>query len=139
MREQACVDLGIVLTQFPVVGEVPIQADHLMSSTADSVSSPQDETPLDCNCPKRTKPPPLPASLPCLATEENITQLKQYLLDYYSSSTCNTCKHQPLPMMEGPPMCLMIEPEATSTAYHSPIPVPIHWQDDVKAGLDKDV
>ena len=135
----ACVDLGIVSTQFPVVGEVPIQADHLMSSTADSVSSPQDETALDCNCPKRTKPPPLPASLPCPATEENIMQLKQYLLDYYSSSTFNTCEHQPLPMMEGPPMRLMIDPEAKPTAYHSPIPVPIHWQDDVKAGLDRDV
>ena len=36
-------------------------------------------------------------------------QLKQYLLDYYSSSTFNTCEHQPLPMMEGPQMRLMID------------------------------
>ena len=42
-------------------------------------------------------------------------------------------------MMEGPPMHLMIDPEAKPIAYHSPIPVPIHWQDDVKAGLDRDV
>ena len=35
----ACVDLGIVSTQFPVVGEIPAQADHLMSSSANSVSS----------------------------------------------------------------------------------------------------
>ena len=96
-------------------------------------------TPLDCSYPKQTKPPPLPTTLPCLATEENVVKLKQYLLDYYSSSTFNTCKHQTLPMMEGSPMCLMIDPKAKPTAYHSPIPVPIHWQDDVKAGLDRDV
>ena len=36
-------------------------------------------------------------------------------------------------------MRLMIDPKAKPTAYHSPIPIPIHWQDDVKAGLDRDV
>ena len=36
-------------------------------------------------------------------------------------------------------MQLMIDPMAKPTAYHSPIPVPIHWQDAVKAGLDRDV
>ena len=33
----------------------------------------------------------------------------------------------------------LIDPKAKPTAYHSPIPVPIHWQDDVKAELDRDV
>ena len=41
--------------------------------------------------------------------------------------------------MEGPPMKLMIDPKAEPVAHHSPIPVPIHWQDEVKAGLDRDV
>ena len=65
--------------------------------------------------------------------------MKQHLLDHYSPSTFNTCEHQLLPMMEGPAMRLMIDPKATPTAYHSPISVPLHWQDDVKAGLDRDV
>ena len=30
-------------------------------------------------------------------------------------------------------------PKVKPTAYHSPIPVRIHWQDDVKEGLDRDV
>ena len=42
-------------------------------------------------------------------------------------------------MMSGPPLKLMIDPEATPFAYHSPIPVPLHWRADVKAGLDRDV
>ena len=107
-----------------------------MPSSANYTSSCENETPLDCDCPKRTKPPPLPTGLPCPATEENVMQLKH---DYYRTSTFNKCEHRPLPMMEGPPMWLMIDPKAKPTAYHSPIPVPIHWQDAVKAGLDRDV
>ena len=41
--------------------------------------------------------------------------------------------------MNSPPMRLIIDPNATPTAHHSPIPVPLHWQDAVKAGLDRDV
>ena len=33
----------------------------------------------------------------------------------------------------------MIDPQAIPTAHHSPIPVLLHWQDEVKAGLDRDV
>ena len=132
LSREACVDLGIIPAYFPVVGEVPAQANHPMSPHTNCASSLQGATPFNCNCPRQTKPPPLPTSLPCPATEENILRLKQYLLDYYSSSTFNTCEHQSLPMMEGPPMRLMIDPKAKPTAHHSPIPVPIHWQDDIK-------
>ena len=70
----------------------------------------------ECICPKRTKPLPIPSTKPYPATEENRERLKQHLLDYYSSRTFNVCEHQPLPMMEGPPMRLMIDPNATPTA-----------------------
>ncbi|RLJ22718.1 hypothetical protein DJ031_00320, partial [bacterium endosymbiont of Escarpia laminata] len=43
------------------------------------------------------------------------------------------------PMMSGPPLQLMIDPDAKPFACHSPIPVPLHWRADVKAGLDRDV
>ncbi|MEE4247997.1 MAG: reverse transcriptase family protein, partial [Kangiellaceae bacterium] len=33
----------------------------------------------------------------------------------------------------------MINPDATPVACHTPIPVPLHWQESVKAGLDQDV
>lgn len=95
--------------------------------------------PPRCQCPRRTKPPPLPTSLPYPADEATKHKHKQYLLEYYRSSTFNTCEHQTLPLMDGPPMRFMIDPHATATAHHSPIPVPIHWQDKVKAGLDRDV
>ena len=42
-------------------------------------------------------------------------------------------------MMSGPPMRLAVDPNAKPVAHHSPIPIPVHWYDEVKAGLDQDV
>ncbi len=36
-------------------------------------------------------------------------------------------------------MRLLIDPNATPKAHHTPIPVPLHWQSGVKEGLDRDV
>ena len=101
-----------------------------------------DETDIDthpCGCPRREKPPPVPTKHPFAAQGENRSKLQEYLLDYYSSSTFNTCEHQLLPMMQGPPLILMVHPDAAPVAHHTPVPVPVHWQEEVKAGLDRDV
>ena len=92
-----------------------------------------------CNCPKRKVPPPLPTKLPYPAYEANPTKLKQFLMDYYKSSTFNTCDHQSLSLMDGPPMRLMVDSDAEPVAHHTTVPVPIHWKEEVKAGLDQDV
>ena len=47
--------------------------------------------------------------------------------------------HQTLPVMDGPPMKLMVDQDAELVAYHTPVPVPLHWQKAIKAGLDQDV
>ena len=122
LSKEACIDLGIINPLFPHV----------------NVANITETTSEKCSCPQRQKPPP-PPTLPFPATEENCDKLKKYLLDYYKSSTFNTCKHQPLPLMEGPPLQLMVDPEAEPVAYHTPIPVPVHWQQEVKEGLDQDV
>ena len=109
-----------------------VDVEEPQSVNAATTSQPQQ----CCNCPKRTKPPPLPTTLPYPATTANRERLQQHLLNYYASSTFNICEHQPLPLM---PMRLMVDPLATPTAHHSPIPVPLHWQEEVKAGLDRDV
>ena len=36
-------------------------------------------------------------------------------------------------------MKLMVDTNATPVAHHTPVPVPLHWQDEVKSGLDQDV
>ena len=149
LSREACTDLGMLPRQFPTIGEVPEMKDSSSSVTHSTQQHQQESpgTPLSndtgltapCNCPKRQLPPPKPDHIPFAPTEENREKLQEWLLNYYRSSTFNMCEHQPLPMMEGPPMHLMIDPEATPVAHHKPLPVPLHWRDDIKAGLDQDV
>ena len=125
LSREACVTLGIISQKFPTIGESTC-------SIGPSVNT-------SCPCPNREQPPPPPKYPPFPATMENRGRLQQYLLDYYKSSTFNTCEHQPLPMMQGPPMRLMIDTDADPVTVHTPIPVPIHWRDAVKAGIDQDI
>ncbi|KAJ8369166.1 hypothetical protein SKAU_G00091940 [Synaphobranchus kaupii] len=117
----ACVDLGMISDKFPTLGEVNLATSEV------------------CDCPRRAEPPTRPTTLPMLATEANREALRRHLLEMYAQSTFNTCPHQPLPRMTGPPLRLMLNEDATPVACHTPIPVAIHWQDEVKAGLDQDV
>ncbi len=138
ISREACIALGIIPETFPTVGAYHMsQCASVSPDITDAVN--EANTSHTCTCPKRQPPPPPPTKLPYPATEQNRGRLKEYLLDYYSSSTFNTCDHQPLPLMDSPPMKLMIDASASPVAYHTPIPVPLHWQEEVKAGLDQDV
>ncbi|KAK2554065.1 hypothetical protein P5673_024411 [Acropora cervicornis] len=83
------------------------------------------------NCPRPQTPPQKPTQPPFIATEANQQHLQTWLLKYYRSSTFNTCEQQHLP--------LMADANAEPVTHHTPIPVPLHWESDVKAGLDHDV
>ena len=128
---EALEQLGIISCNFP----------HITVDTAYNTSS---EPPMEpqCNCPRRTQEmPPLPTSLPpgLTATEKDVPALKEWLLNYYASTTFNTCEHQPLPMMKCEPLKLFLNPDAKPVAVHKPAVVPIHWQDKVYADLERDV
>ena len=41
--------------------------------------------------------------------------------------------------MSGPAIILHVNPDATPVAIHSPIPVPLHWQEEVEQQLAHDV
>ncbi|GFO12869.1 hypothetical protein PoB_003937400 [Plakobranchus ocellatus] len=95
--------------------------------------------PPGCNYPKQQALPPHPITNPVPATEENRRgKLERWVLNHFKSSTFNTCVHQTLPMMSGPPMKLMVDPNAKPVAHHTPIPVATHQQEEVKAGLEQD-
>ena len=121
LSRAACMDLGMISDKFPTLGEVNLATSEV------------------CDCPRRAEPPTKPTTLPMPATEANRETLQKHLLRIYAQSTFNTCPHQPLPRMTGPPLRLMLDEDATPVAHHTPIPVAIHWQDEVKAGLDQDV
>ena len=78
-------------------------------------------------------------SVPLLPIDTNRGKLEEWIRDYYKGSTFNVCEHQPLPLMEGPPVCIMVDPKASPVTIHTPISVPLHWQKQVKADLDRDI
>ena len=52
----------------------------------------------------------------------------------------NCCENQTLPLItNSPPMALHVDTQARPVAAHKPAPVPLHWQREVKEGLDNDV
>ena len=134
LSREACTALGIITDNFPTIGDTKSD-EGLSTNTVDS-SKVHD---ISCDCPRRKLPPQMPTQFPFPATEEHRADIQQYLLDRYKSSTFNTCEHQPLLLMTGPPMKLMVDTNATPVAHHTPVPVPLHWQDKVKSGLDQDV
>ena len=97
LSREAMIQLEIVPPHFPTVGNAALNFDALTSE--------QSEPPTICQCPKRSLPPGLPDKLLFLCCPDNVDKIKSWLLDQYSSSTFNTCPHQLLPEMDGPPVC----------------------------------
>ena len=149
----SCTDLGLIQGGFPgsqmaaSIRSNPSPHPEAGAPTGEQAAkvakcrpaTPIANTTKSCSCPTRSQPPTRPASPPFPATEANREKLEEYLLNLYSSSSFNTCEHQPLPMMTGPPLALSIDPNAIPKPCHNPIPVPVHWQEEVKRGLDRDV
>ena len=140
LSKEACITLGMISTKFPTIGKIQ-QTHHSTQilNAVDTLTHNESCLTAPCECPRRQLPPAPPMELPFPATEENRKKLQEYLLEYYKSSSFNTCQHQTLPMIEVPPLRLMVDPGAMPVAYHTLVPVPLHWQDDIKAGLDQDV
>ena len=139
MSRNACTNLGIISETFPTIGEAfSVDIDIPKTPASSQQIASITHTKASCGCPQRSAPPPLPCA-PVATTDSNRQHLEKFLLEYYASSTFNVCPHQPLPHMSGPPMKLMIDTNATPVAHHKAIPVPLHFRDQVKSDLDRDV
>jgi predicted GH43/DUF377 family glycosyl hydrolase len=64
-------------------------------------------------------------------------KIELWLKERYQTSVFNTCEHSQLPMMEGPPLELHIDPSTKPVQCNVPILVLLHWWEQVKADLDR--
>ena len=155
LSRDACEDLGTISSSFPEIGSVNtiqnapahhidtiqytigrISETQILKCTNTGVIGPDD---IPCSCPTRTLPQADPPVLPCEPTQANLPTLKQYIMERFKSSAFNCCERQPLPTMTGmPPMRLFVDPNAKPVAINNASPIPIHWKDAVKGGLDRD-
>ena len=91
-----------------------------------------------CGCHLRTAAPD-PPQIAAGSTEADIAQLKELLLTHYASSTFNTCSHQPLPLMHGPPLEFALKANVVPKAVYTPSVVPRHWEEKIRRDLDRDI
>ena len=127
-------ELRIISDSFPLPEQLGDAVDAL-HITGGNTPAP---TQAPCGCPVRTTAPDPPVpDFPF--TEENIPKLRDMLVQHYSTSTMNMCSHQPLPKMTGPPLQFSLKPDAVPHAIHSPATIPVHWMDQVKKQLLRDV
>ena len=144
LSRDAMIQLGIIDKDFPQLGAThnshthnPVTLTHNMSVLAEISDS--KTVYADCGCLKREMPPAKPDKLPFECVLENVDKMKTWLLTQYSSSTFNKCPHQKLPDMEGPPIRIHVDPNATPISLSKPAPVPLHWQEEVENDLNRDV
>ena len=126
LSRAAMEQLKIISDSFPEVGSAAALKDigHQLAA---------------CGCPRRSPPPDMPQELPFKATSENTEKMRQWILSRYAASTFNTCPHQPLPAMTGPPMSIRVKPDAEPVATSRPVRVPAHWREQVAEQLERDV
>ena len=131
------IDLGIIPATFPSVGDAFTCAD--LNAAAGTSQSAATSPASVCTCPSRTAVPSRPTKLPFECTAANIRRMREWLLTQFATSTFNTCPHQYLPCMKGPPIEMHLDSAATPRVCHTAANVPIHWQEQVKADLERDV
>ena len=124
---EACIDLGLVNANFPQPSSV---------KSCDAVKQKNEE--CGCKCPPRADPPTPPDTLPFEPTVMNVPKLEAWIRSKYAASAFNCCECQSLQRIHGPPLTIHMQEGVKPVASHSPIPVPLHWQKKVKAGLDRD-
>lgn len=145
ISRDACLDLRILPESFPY--PMPSPNDELIShvsaigSKIDSLASQLDTKKEDITIASQTDNkriiPTRPECLPFPPTQENVPRLKKFILDSFASSAFNT--DAPFPALSGAPAQIHLKPNAVPFVRHNPIPVPDHYHEPVKKGLDKDV
>ena len=77
-----------------------------------------------------------PVKLPYSATKDNGLKLKEYLINNFPSVFK---KSTPFNEMNCKPVPIHLKLDPVPHAVHVPIPIPMHWKDQVKAGKERDI
>ena len=72
------------------------------------------------------------------ATASN-RKVLEYIKEHYKARAFNTCKRPHWPITSGPPMKIHTPADTPCTYCRRPTKVPLHFREEVKAGLESDV
>ena len=148
LSREACCKLGIINDQFPAVGSAnnlrsrSIPVAQVNQNPAGALNeehfdlepcSPNDDG--TCSCPRRESCPPPPKFDPTLS----ISGLRKLLIKHYGASAFNQCTRQTLPLMKGEPLPIPTRMDIKPVAVHTPVAIPLHWEEKVHRDLMRDV
>ena len=88
-----------------------------------------------CSCPRKEPTPDPPDFDPSLSVPE----LRKKIIKHYAASVFNRCTRQTLPLMKGEPLPIPVRRDAKPVAAHTPVPIPLHWEDKVYRDIQRDV
>lgn len=108
----ACTDVGILPTSFPYPMDQSTRVESMM-------------------CPGNND-----IHLPFPPTDTNIGLLKDSLISSFPEVFTRAT---PFKAMNCKPVHIHLKKDVTPSAAHVPIPIPLHWKEEVKADLDRDV
>ena len=114
LSEHGCKHLGIIPESFPSIGAV---------DSGNNVAASSSTPPPTTGTSAVARGVRLPTSVPLPSTDNNRGKLEEWIRDYYKGSTFNVCEHQPLPLMDGPPVRIMVDPKASPVTIRTPISV----------------
>ena len=141
LSKEACVKLAILPKSFPSVGSA-VEGKPIVGEVSDGPSTDQfelepcapDEDGL-CSCPRREPVPEPPVFDPNLSAPK----LRKMIIQHYASSAFNKFTRQKLPLMKGDPLPIPVRKDVKPVAVHTPVPVPLHWEEKVHRDLMRDV
>ena len=148
LSREACCKLGIINDQFPAVGSAnnlrsrSIPVAQVNQNPAGALNeehfdlepcSPNDDG--TCSCPRQESCPPPPKFDPNLST----SGLRKLLIKHYGASAFNQCTRQTLPLMKGEPLPIPTRMDIKPVAVHTPVAIPLHWEEKVHRDLMRDV
>ena len=137
ISQDTLISLGVIDESFPTVGSCPSVSIGTMSTELTDMPTSACELQV-CECPQRAAVPSRPNKLPFEPIPANNDKMSKWLLDFFKSSTFNTCPHRPLYEMSGPPLEIHIDKSAIPKVCHTPAPIPLHWQKKVEEDLKRD-
>ena len=129
LSQTACKELGLVPKDFPN-STVPSEAAKCTATDDDD-----DDDSRGCDCPARAEAP----DPPVYRQGASPAELEALIKRQYASSAFNTCERHKLPVMQGRPCELFVDPKARPFAIHKHRPVAIHWEEQTRQGLERDV
>ncbi len=110
LSHESLLALGILPLDFPTIGStnrhhenvynISIAAVRALNAGCSDIADHNG----GCDCPEWEDTPQRPKALPFPCMPGNNVMLREWLRNRYVSSTFNTCLHQPLPTMAGPPV-----------------------------------